>query len=58
MKVKNNLVFCSDCKHYLGIGECSKGHNIDEITTCMCPDGIDKDSFSDIDLSKPWITKY
>jgi len=37
----NTLVFCSDCKHFVKIGECKKGHNIDEITPSKCKDGIE-----------------
>ena len=56
MSIKNSLIFCSDCNHYIEENECSEGHDIDETTPSTCPDGIDKDSFSNVDLSKLWLS--
>lgn len=49
LNLNNNLVFCSDCKHFIKIGECSKGHDIDEITPSICEDGVESNLFEELD---------
>lgn len=39
--VTNNLVFCSDCKHFVKVGVCKKGHDMDEVSPSKCKDGVE-----------------